>query len=278
MFIRFDAKKRRFKVDDRFVSPASVLSTRWLLHALEQARPFAGEKLLDVGCGSKPYKDLFGATEHIGVDWTNSLHKLCVEAFSSAEALPLSDGVFDVTLCTETIEHLKHPSLVINEMVRVLKPGGHLILSAPFVHELHEAPFDFFRFTPLGLRSLVEEAGLTPIAMYCRGGAITVLVDIWSRLVLSLIRSVLGRMSLSMKIQNTIVTILLVWPQRIFASIAIGLTKYATRRRSAGLLGTASRVSLGYVLVARRQLEPTPIVGGLGAEGMSGISRHFEEQ
>ena len=42
----------------------------------------------------------------------------------------------------------------------MLKPGGHIVLTVPFAWELHEEPYDFFRFTPHALKELFARAGL----------------------------------------------------------------------------------------------------------------------
>jgi SAM-dependent methyltransferase len=255
MFIRFDPRRQRFSVDDTKISPASGLSTRWLLHALEETRPYAKGKLLDVGCGAKPYKEFFGAKEHIGIDWPNSLHRMDVEVFASGEALPFVDNSFDTVLCTELIEHLKDPQVAVQEMARVLKPGGYLILSAPFVHELHEQPFDFFRYTALGLCSVVERAGLLPVSIYPRGGVGTVLVDVSSRALLSSVRSVLRRFPGGRRIGNIVIFPLVKWPQALFSQIAIARTQKIWKAGSYNGLETPSRLSLGHVIVAQNPVE-----------------------
>lgn len=255
-FVRLDSRQRRFEVDDRLISPGSVLSTRWLLYALEQARPYAGSRLLDVGCGVKPYKEFFGALEHIGIDWGNSLHRLNAEYLASAEVLPFADGTFDTVLCTEVIEHLKHPALAISEMARVLKPGGHLILTAPFVHGLHEVPFDFFRFTSLGLLSLVEEAYLTPALLRCRGGTFTVVADTCFRSALTFIKAVLRRVPFGKQLEGITLKLMIIWPQRPLATISFAWHNRFSKQH-AGNLEVSPRLTLGYVLVAQRPILTT---------------------
>jgi SAM-dependent methyltransferase len=257
LFVKFDPRSQRFTVDDRFVGPASVLSTRWLLRTLEEARPYAGGRLLDIGCGSKPYKEFFGADEHIGIDWANSLHNLNAELLGSAEALPFADHTFDTVLCTEVIEHLKHPALAVSEMARVLKPDGHLILTAPFVHELHEMPHDFFRFTGFGLCSLVEEAGLKVILLKCRGGRLTVLADVLFRALQTHLRSVLRRVPMGKQLEGRVLRVLLVFPQRLQAK-ATFFWRDRVSKTETRAVDVLTRLTLGYVLVARR---PSPEAG-----------------
>ena len=256
MFVKYDADKQRFTVDERFVGTGSVLSTRWLLHSLEETRPYAGGRLLDVGCGTKPYREFFGADEHVGIDWGNSLHRLDAEHIGSAEELPFPDDSFDTVLCTEVIEHLRHPARAVGEMARVLKPGGHLILTAPFIHGLHEVPHDYFRFTGFGLCSLVEDVNLSVVLLKTRGGRFTVLADLLFRAAQAPLKSVLRRVPLGKRLQAGFLKLFLVYPQRLLADAGCGRRRSA--RKTGGKLETAPGLTLGYVLVARR---PAPAVG-----------------
>jgi SAM-dependent methyltransferase len=52
------------------------------------------------------------------------------------------------------------PAQVVREIARVLRPNGYVILTTPLYYPIHEEPYDFFRFTPFGLRHLFETAGL----------------------------------------------------------------------------------------------------------------------
>jgi SAM-dependent methyltransferase len=222
-----------------------------LLSALEEARPYAKGRLLDVGCGSKPYEQFFSVDRHIGVDWPTSLQSLQVEAFAHAEALPFLDRVFDSVLCTEVLEHLKHPDTAIREMSRVLKPGGNLIVSVPFIHELHEQPVDFSRFTSFGLLSKVEDAGLTPTLLRHRGGPMIVLSDMVFRILVTYIKAAFRRIPLGKRIELSVLKLLVVGPQRALAKLCIAKTTRLAGGRTSQL-SPSPRFTLGYVLVAQR--------------------------
>jgi SAM-dependent methyltransferase len=249
VFGQAGSARQGFFVDGHFVSPSSVLSTSLLLAALKEARPYATGRLLDVGCGSKPYKQFFAVDRHIGIDWSNSLQCLEVEAFATAEALPFGDCVFDSVLCTEVLEHLRHPEMAIREMARVLKPGGNIIISVPFIHELHEEPFDFLRFTSFGLLSRVEEAGLRPILLRHRGSYTMVLADLLFRILVTYIKAGLRRIPLGRKIETWALNLLVVLPQRGLARIGVTYCKRLKGRMLA--LCPSPRLTLGYVLVAQ---------------------------
>lgn len=91
---------------------------------------------------------------------------IAIDVIGSAYELPFADHSFDGVLCTEMIEHLETPQKAIDEMFRVLKPGGKVILSTPFVMPLHDVPGDYFRYSPYGLRSLFsrfESVTVSPV-------------------------------------------------------------------------------------------------------------------
>jgi SAM-dependent methyltransferase len=74
--------------------------------------------------------------------------------------LPFEVASFDTVVCTEVLEHVPEPAQVVREIARVLKPNGYVILTTPLYYPIHEEPYDFFRFTPFGLRHPFNEAGL----------------------------------------------------------------------------------------------------------------------
>ncbi|OGQ96076.1 MAG: hypothetical protein A2521_13285 [Deltaproteobacteria bacterium RIFOXYD12_FULL_57_12] len=131
-----------------------------ILSLLLSARQFARGRLLDVGCGKKPYRILFDGIvdEYLGIDLSRG-NDSAVDACGSALDLPVLTESVETILCTQVLEHLPDPKQAVLEMYRVLKKGGHLILTAPMVWELHGEPFDYFRFTPYGLETLARSSG-----------------------------------------------------------------------------------------------------------------------
>lgn len=140
-------------------------------------------RVLDVGCGDKPYRTLFpGAAHYVGIEHPAAVvhqderagrtfrHLVgIIDAFSDAAEIPFRDASFDACLCTEVLEHVPDPDRVLREIQRVLRPGGVLLVTVPFVGELHETPFDFRRFTSFGLRQSLERAGFAIERLRSRG-------------------------------------------------------------------------------------------------------------
>lgn len=249
-FFSYNASSQRFDIDDSKISITSSLSTRLLAHSLVQAQKFVRGKLLDIGCGVKPYHSLFSTEQYIGIDWPNSLHPLDVEAYADAQCLPFRDQSIDTILCTEVIEHLKQPWRAVGEMKRVLKPDGHIILSAPFTHWHHEIPHDNYRFTFFGIQSLVSQVGLIPVAIWERGGTGSVLLDIGSRFLSGKLRYLLYSFRFPASLQDICLRVLFQPPQRLFAALV--LRKMSRSPSAASLLIRPSAYSLGYTLVAQK--------------------------
>lgn len=118
-------------------------------------------RLLDVGCGSKPYQSLFAVDEYVGLDIDNEATRLSGSAdqLYDGNTFPFFDNAFDSILCNQVLEHVFNPEEFLGEVSRVLRVGGHLVLTVPFVWDEHEQPFDYARYSSYGLRSLLEKKG-----------------------------------------------------------------------------------------------------------------------
>jgi len=133
---------------------------------LELANQFTRGKLIDIGCGAKPYKEMLShlVTQHIGVDHQLTVHdKSNIDLFGTAYSIPADSGSFDSAICTAVLEHLEEPEQAIRECHRVLKQDGYAIYSVPFIWQLHEQPRDFFRYSKYGLEYLFKKVGFEVI-------------------------------------------------------------------------------------------------------------------
>jgi SAM-dependent methyltransferase len=153
----------------------SYLVYRYLWPNLEAAAhqatrdlPSDSRVVLDIGCGHKPYGDLFPDCTHIGIN--NSTADASPDIVADAASLPIASASIDMVFCTQVLEHVPRPWLLLGECRRVLRPGGWLLLSAPFYWPIHEEPFDFFRFTRYGLEALIKDAGFADCNVQPDGG------------------------------------------------------------------------------------------------------------
>lgn len=141
-----------------------VLRTRWwhsdyasirpLWDELQAALTRARGRLLDLGCGNAPYRPWYESHVNEVVCADHPPVSESTNVGCAADALPFVDSTFDTVLCTQVLEHVARPWVVASEIHRVLRPGGILILSCPQYWPDHETPYDFFRFTEFGLKSL----------------------------------------------------------------------------------------------------------------------------
>ena len=133
---------------------------RGLREAIAELAPQVGGRVLDVGCGSKPYRRLFAADSYVGLDVEQSGHDHSneqIDVFYDGKHFPFGDGEFDSVVSFQVLEHVFNPSQFLGEIRRVLRPGGVLLLAVPFVWDEHEQPYDFARYSSFGLRHLLEE-------------------------------------------------------------------------------------------------------------------------
>lgn len=140
----------------------------WLIFSIvnpslkERLRQYAHGKMLDIGCGEKPYKEMASpyVEQHIGVDHENTFHdKENIDLSGTAYQIPVEANSVDCVLCTYVLEHLEEPGEAITESYRVLKEGGYAIYTVPLFWHVHEAPRDFYRYTEFGLKYLFEKSG-----------------------------------------------------------------------------------------------------------------------
>lgn len=137
-------------------------------------------RVLDVGAGDAPYAELFAHTDYVTLEWESSPHEGAQTAVvrASADAIPLADASFDAVVLTQVLEHVRRPAAVIAEIARVLRPGGRLLATVPFVWELHEEPHDYWRFTSYALASLLEDGGLDAIRIEPRSDSFSALAQL----------------------------------------------------------------------------------------------------
>jgi SAM-dependent methyltransferase len=114
------------------------------------------KSVLDIGGGrtesNHSYHSLFPNRHCVDIDPERK-----PDTVADAHNLPFDDNSFEFILCTEVLEHLHTPQKAIDEMRRVLIPGGKLILTTRFVFPIHDAPHDYFRYTKYGLGYLLRE-------------------------------------------------------------------------------------------------------------------------
>jgi SAM-dependent methyltransferase len=167
---------RRFHAADvrwceRYILPTPLHPGFWvrrrLRAAVAEARARAHGVLFDVGCGQKPYAPMLSdrISRYIGMEYApgSGYRGNAADVCGDAAAIPLVSSSVDTVLCTEVLEHVPDPYAVVREIARVLKPGGTLICTAPFCYPKHDE-YDFFRYSPGAVATLMRRAGLEIIS------------------------------------------------------------------------------------------------------------------
>jgi SAM-dependent methyltransferase len=161
----------------------------------EKLEKYASGHLLDLGCGKVPlyasYKDY--VSKVTCVDWENSYHKNEFLDLSADlnEKLPFDSEQFDTVILSDVMEHIREPRILWEEIFRILKKDGILIMNVPFFYWLHEEPFDYYRYTKHNLVYVSQTVGFELISIESIGGAPEILIDIFSKIVINV--SVIGK-------------------------------------------------------------------------------------
>ena len=132
--------------------------------------------LYDLGCGEQSHREFFlcHAKNYVGVDWYGGGEALKPDIEADLnQPLDIPDCAADTVVSLSVLEHLCEPQCMLNEAFRILKPGGKIILQVPWQWWIHEAPHDYFRYTPYGLRHLFKKAGFTDIQVMPQCGFFT---------------------------------------------------------------------------------------------------------
>ena len=173
-------------VADPYLAPICRPSTldsfgnrRLILAALKRELASFSGLVLDVGCGVKPYRSLLlappsRATAYVGVDLPGNPYATPDLEWDGA-SLPKPDASVDAVLMTEVLEHCAEPAAVLKEVCRVLRPGGFLFITTPFIWPIHAIPHDEYRFTPFALERLLTAAGFADLRIAATGGRDAVL-------------------------------------------------------------------------------------------------------
>jgi SAM-dependent methyltransferase len=158
------------------ILPVSVfIIRRSLLAAVDELKPKLKGKVLDLACGIMPYKEYLMSAKienYISVDLEPSEyhHDVKPDFYWNGVEIPLADSSVDFVLATEFLEHYFDTATILIEIKRVLKPGGVFFFTVPGIWPLHEAPYDYHRFTPFALEEHFKRAKYTSSVIKPLGG------------------------------------------------------------------------------------------------------------
>jgi len=149
-------------------SPSNLLLFK---HSKESIKKYAkGKSVLDAGAGRLAYRDLIKtyAKSYTSSDFKRTHPEL--DVVCDLERLDFRSSSFDIIFCSQVLEHVPHPWIAMSEIYRVLKNYGVGIITVPMLGYIHNAPFDYFRYTEYGLKSLAQDSGFKVLKIMPIGG------------------------------------------------------------------------------------------------------------
>ena len=223
----------------QYIAYGSPLNAQWVADKYTKYIPiYCQGHLADVGCGNLPFYGYYrDFVENItAIDWENSTHLNChldILADLNNPPIPsLQPDTFDCVIMSDMLEHIFEPAHLVDEVARILKPGGHILMNVPFYYYVREIPHDFHRYTEFALTRYFEQSGFEIVILDRLGGVGTVLTCLFSQAISKY--GVLGR---------TTATLL----QR-FALMIRGIRPIRSL-----LTNGSERVPTGYFLVAKKK-------------------------
>ncbi|HKC36664.1 MAG TPA: methyltransferase domain-containing protein [Chitinophagaceae bacterium] len=144
-----------------FINPFFFIRSAYYKN-IKRFIPRLNGKLLDFGCGRKPFENLFTVEKYVGVDLQNTGHdhkNSKVDVYYDGKHLPFENESFDSLFCGEVLEHIFVPDEILPEINRVLKPGAKALITVPFSWNEHESPYDYARYSSFGIKHLLEKNG-----------------------------------------------------------------------------------------------------------------------
>jgi len=163
------------------ISAGPYLFRNRLLEGLSRHVHKLNGRMLDFGCGAKPYKAIIDVQQYIGLDFPSEGHdhtNEVIDVFYDGKTIPFEDNYFDSIFSSEVFEHVFNLEEILNELFRVLKPGGIILITCPFAIGEHEQPNDYARYTSFALKHLMRKAGFDIIHYEKLGGSIDAIVQL----------------------------------------------------------------------------------------------------
>jgi len=141
-------------------------------------RPYG--RILDYGAGNSPCRELFECGEYLKADVEqNAAGDIDTLLDPDSPVTPFPDEHFDLVLCLDVLEHVPDSAAIVTEIFRVLRPGGRVLISTPFMYREHEYPFDRRRYTSVGIREELLSTGFKEVRVDKFGNVWQVLSDTW---------------------------------------------------------------------------------------------------
>lgn len=163
------------------ITEANYLVRNRLLENIQNLAPKLKGRIMDFGCGRKPYRNLFFVDEYIGVDFENPGHphqNESIDVFYNGKTLPFPNEHFDSIFSSEVFEHVFNLEEILKELNRVLKINGLILVTCPFAFCEHEVPNDYARYTSFAMKHLFTKNGFEIVEQVKTGNSIEAIAQL----------------------------------------------------------------------------------------------------
>ncbi len=190
----YDAHRNRYTLVPEAVPPNLVYSMALGTETLLRAWPFFAGKLLDIGCGKKPYALFVDSlvTDYIGIDLPRESGDSRSDIFGDGQSLPFRSNSFDTILCTDVLEMVPAPMRLFQEANRVLKTGGHLILMISNNFDYNDLEPVLAHYTAQGLRLMAENSGFNVIVLRSKGKVLPYFYNLFIQVLYRMVQKLIG--------------------------------------------------------------------------------------
>jgi len=169
--LSYNAYNNIYSIDSKTVNPNLLYSMELGASSIIEAWPFINNCLLDIGCGNKPYKLLINSlvNSYIGIDLFKLENNNQTDIFADGQQLPFKSESFETVLSSDMIDEILSPTLLFQEVNRILNTDGHFIVLVSNHYDIFENNAVYAHLTAEGLRSLAERNGFNVVMMRTKG-------------------------------------------------------------------------------------------------------------
>jgi len=184
----YDASHNLYSVVPNAIPPNMIYAMELGARALVDVWPFIHDRLLDIGCGNRPYSLLIDSlvSRYVGIDLPSQLEDGQTDLWVDGKSLPFRLESFDTVLLIDTVYKVPSPMHLLREANRVLKPDGHLVLMTSNA-VLRDKPI-YAKYTPYGLRLLAEQNGFNIRILRTKGNILPFVFNLAVQMMYRLLR------------------------------------------------------------------------------------------
>ena len=167
----YDAYSNRYSISHKSISPNLFYSMELGARVLIEAWPFFNNRLLDIGCGEKPYALLINSLvrKYIGLDLPSSSSESYSDIHANGLSLPVRTESFHTVLSIDMLDEVSSPLQLLHEANQALKQDGYLILMVSNQYNVFRKETTYAQYTADGLRYLAEKSGFNVVLMRTKG-------------------------------------------------------------------------------------------------------------